>query len=145
MGTDTLQQQLANCIKTALEQHRFAKPNTPDTSITDAYANEATAAVMRHLQAAGWVLVKGSGDWPSTYDMGPTELEEALRRSLRFPLLKTKKPPRRGEAEVRDYHRAVAEDVARHLVQGGWSLAPALVKNAPLPPPSSSRFMSKDD
>jgi hypothetical protein len=77
--------------------------------------------------------------------MGPTELEEALRRSLRFPLLKAKKPPRRrSEAEVPDYHRAVAEDVARHLVQGGWSLAPALVKEPPLPPPSSSHFMSKN-
>jgi hypothetical protein len=57
--TDTLQQQLVACIKAALEQHRFAKPNTPDTSIIDAYSNEATAALIRQLQAAGRVLVKG--------------------------------------------------------------------------------------
>jgi hypothetical protein len=146
MGTDTLQQQLAACIKTALEQHGFSKPKTPDTSITDAYADAATAVVMRHLQAAGWTLVKGSGDWSPDRVTGPAELEEMLRRSLRFPLLKAKKRPRRrDDAEMADYHRAIAEEVARHLVQGGWSLAPALVKNAPLPPPSSSRFMSKDD
>jgi hypothetical protein len=82
---------------------------------------------------------------PSTIN-GKANPDEALRSSLRFPLLMAKKLSRRhAEVEMRDYHRAVAEEVARNLVQGGWSLAPALVKEPPLPPPSSSRFMGEND
>jgi hypothetical protein len=47
-----------------------------------------------------------------------------------------KKPPRwRSEVEMRDYRRSVAEDVARHLLQGGWTLA--LAKKAPIRPHST--------
>jgi hypothetical protein len=97
MDTQSLQQQLATSIEAALRQHQFARPNAPDTSITDAYADAATEAVMRHLQADGWLLTNAPGDWSWRCEMSPDELQEALRSSLRFPLLMAPKPPRRRD------------------------------------------------
>lgn len=137
MDTDTLQHQLAACIRAALAQRGFARPMTPDTSITDAYATNAAEAVLRHLQGAGWVLV------PAASEMGAAELEETLLSSLRFPLLMAQIPPRTRTLSV--YHAAVAEAVVKHLLQGGWRLAPALVKKPPTPRHSTSNFMSVGD
>jgi hypothetical protein len=146
MGTDMLQHQLAACIRSALEQHQFARPQTPDTRITDAYASAAAEAVLLHLLAGGWLLTKAAGDWSWSGEMSASELEEALRSSLRFPLLKARKPPRRRDAASMDqYHSRTAEDIGRHLLRDGWSLAPALLKKPTLPRHSTSQFMSKSD
>jgi hypothetical protein len=51
-----LEQQLAADIETALRQYRFARPTTPDTSITGAYADGAAMAVTRYLLTSGWTL-----------------------------------------------------------------------------------------
>ena len=138
MDRNELQQQLIACIEAALREHQFAPPRTPDTSITDAYADTATEAVMRHLQAAGWLLTNEPGDWSWRREMSPDELKEALRSSLRFPLLMAPKPPRRrDEAEMGRYHAAVAQAVVRRLVEGGWSLALTLAKKPPTRPHST--------
>ena len=131
MDRKELEQQLAASIEAALRQHQFASPRTPDTSITDAYADAATEAVMRHLQAEGWLLTNAPGDWSWGRKLGEDELEEALRSSLRFPLLMAPKPAlRRDDAEMARYHAAVAKDVVRRLVEGGWSLAPGAGEEA---------------
>jgi hypothetical protein len=138
METTELEQQLLASIETALRQHQFARPKTPDTSITGAYADTATETVMRHLQADGWLVTNASGDWPWRREMSPDELREALRSSLRFPLLMAPKPPRRrDDTKMARYHAAVAMNVMRHLVEGGWSLALSLVKKPPNKPHST--------
>jgi hypothetical protein len=63
MDTLSLQTQLAACIQAALEQHKFARPATPDTSVTDAYASMAAAVVVNRLIAAGWICTNQPGDW----------------------------------------------------------------------------------
>ena len=79
---------------------------------------------MRHLEADGWLLTNAAGDWSWQRELGTDELEEALRSSPRFPLLMAPKPPRRrDDAEMARYHAAVAKDVVRHLMEGGWALA----------------------
>jgi hypothetical protein len=138
METAPLQQQLSACIQAGLEQHDFARPVTPETSVTDTYADTAAAAVVRYLLASGWLITNAPGDWSWGRRPDEAELEELLRSSVRYPLLTAKRPPRRrGEVEMRDYHRRIAEDVARHLLQGGWSLAPALAKKPPTRPHST--------
>ena len=93
---------------------------------------------MRHVQAEGWLLTNELGDWSWGRKLGADELEEALRSSLRFPLLMAPKPPRRrDDAEMARYHAAVAKAVVRQLVQGGWSLARALAKKPPAKPHST--------
>ena len=63
MDPRDLQRQLAADIETALRQHQFALPRTADTAITGAYADAATEAVLRHIEAAGWLLTNAPGDW----------------------------------------------------------------------------------
>jgi hypothetical protein len=131
-------QQLSACIQAGLEQYEFARPVTPQTSVSDAYADDATSAVVRHLIASGWLITNAPGDWSWGWKPDGAELKELLRSSVRYPLLMAQKPPRRrGEVEMRDHRRSVAEDVARHLLQGGWTLAPALAKKAPIRPHST--------
>jgi hypothetical protein len=138
MDTPPLQQLLADCIRDALEQHQFAKPQTRNTNITDAHADTAAAAVVRHLVASGWLITNASGDWSWGRKLDEAEFGEVLRSSLRYPLLMARKPPRRrGEMEMGDYRRSVAEDVARHLLRSGWMLAPALAKKPPTRPHST--------
>ena len=101
---------------------------------------------MRHLQAAGWLLTNEPGDWSWRREMSPDELKEALRSSLRFPLLMAPKPPRRrDDAEMARYHAAVAGNVVRQLVEGGWSLARTLAKKPSTPRHSTSHFIGKGD
>jgi hypothetical protein len=138
MDRKELEQQLLASVEAALRQHQFARPKTPDTSITDAYADAAAEAVMCYLQAAGWLLTNAPGDWSWRREMSPDELKDALRSSLRFPLLMAPKPPRRrDDAGMARYHAAVAKDVVRHLVEGGWSLALSLAKKPPNKPHST--------
>lgn len=129
---DSLQLRLEHAINAVLARLDFAPPASRDCNITDAYAGAAADAVLQQLEADGWLLVKGPGEWPDFRDMNAAELRACLRSSLYFPLLKARKPPRRRDpAEVECYHGQVAADVAAHIVLSGWKLAPAIVKQAP--------------
>jgi hypothetical protein len=103
-----------------------------------AWRMSCAAHSSRHLLASGWLIANASGDWSWAEGRSRLSFDELLRSSVRYPLLMARKPPRRhGEVEMRDYHRLVAEDVARHLQQSGWTLAPALAKKPPTRPHST--------
>jgi hypothetical protein len=124
---------LTSDLEAALRQLAFHPPRTPDCTVTDAYATTTAEAVLCHLQAVGWRLERGPGDWWMDFD-----LTEHLRQTLRYPLLMARKPPLRRYDPAR-YWRQVAEAVAARLLEAGWSEADdrVLLKRPPARPHST--------
>jgi hypothetical protein len=142
MLTD-LQHDLTACIRDALRLQAYSPPRTPNTNITDLFYNQAAAAILDRLRAAGWKLLPAATKWRDVgqggdlgvSDQTSADLEREMQQGICIALKIYKpRPPRSSDPQAMEqYQQRVAEHVVSNVLQSNWELDRVLQKIAPAP------------